>query len=287
MRRLSPSIFSRGLLFGLFLLLATSVLAQNPANLVQNNGFEIATNGAPAQWQYCANGATEHDVTHDLARNAAEGSSCLRLASHSTKHAHVWMKQVVAVEAGVPYQFTCQAKGFPNTDNIDYEVSTGFEFFDAAGNWLGYKGGANVAYRKGLYPSATVAPVTAWKKFSTQVIPPLGCAKLGIRLTLESDGAAEAYFDDLALTRPAQTVQQMLELTAPTIPVYVIAQHPVTAMGVTLTPDWRLDDAETMRSSERMRICLNGLWAFQPAASVTMPASIKKAYLVSGFAARA
>lgn len=49
------------------------------------------------------------------------------------------------------------------------------------------------------------------------------------------------------------------------IPTYQVALAPVSLEQVTLTPDWSYPGAYRQRSATREKICLNGLWAFQPA----------------------
>ena len=173
----------------------------------------------------------------------------------------VWFYQKVPVQPGFEYELSFEARGWGGDD---YAVIALCAFLGTGDAWIGHKDLVKVSCRAPGWPTATVPAVREFRTYRATVSPPPGTKSVIVRLDLRGKSISEADFRKIRFTAPALTMKEFLERSPAPLPVFKIETKPVSANGVTLTPDWSLDDAEKSDSSCRQQICLNGLWAIQP-----------------------
>ncbi len=175
---------------------------------------------------------------------------------------HVWWRQRVAAAPGDVYHLAFEARG---KGEEDHSVYVGVDFLDANGKFISFKEIKKVAYRNPKFPGTTVPDVNNWQPFAEDFTVPLDAHYFSVRLALEGGAPAEAAFRHVSVRRRSVPLPEVLGRLPPQIPVQKISLGPVESAGTRLTPNWQLAGAEVITSKARSRVCLNGLWAIQPA----------------------
>ena len=254
----------------LFLMKTPNVIGEERnelTNILVNGNLSAGNDQQVPAWSFEQNkpeGKIEKGITRD---KTAQNYLFIRKEDSGT-HDHTWWRQMCDVNEGQKYHLTFQSQGYGKSD---YGVYAGAAFVGENGRWIGFELIKTVASRSSKYPSVNTEEVRKWKEFEGNVTPPPGTRKIILRLGLDAISPSEAYFKDIKLTTSPRTVVQVLETAPLNLPHYDISLNPVTADGITLTPDWNLQGAETSQSAARFRVSLNGLWAVQPATSNIPP----------------
>jgi beta-galactosidase len=175
---------------------------------------------------------------------------------------HVWWRQRHEADEGGVFRLSFEARG---TGEEDHSIYGGVDFLGPDGKVAGFQEIRKVCYVNPKFPKATLPDVPEWKTFEGDFVVPRGAAFYSVRLALGASAPAEAGFRNVVVTKAAVPLNEALERLPEEIPIQAIPQGPVRAAGVTLTPNHKLEGAERVQSQTRERICLNGLWAIQPA----------------------
>jgi beta-galactosidase len=213
-----------------------------------------------SQWEF-----TSGSVKGIIEKNIEPGDHGTEITirkADTTAHDHVWWRQKLSADGGDAYHLSLEAKG---TGVADHRIYVGVDFLSSDGKFAGFKQIGNVCYDVVKIPSATVPDVKDWTSFEGNFTVPRGASDLSIRLALDATGPAEADFRNVVLTKTSVPVMAVLDRLPDEIPVEQISLKPVSAEGITLKPNWELRGAEVVESKTRTRVCLNGLWAIQPA----------------------
>jgi len=208
------------------------------------------------EWKFQV-GTQEGKLEHSERPGGAEGTELhVAKVGEAGPHDHGWWTHEAGGVEGEIYDYKFEALGSGDTGR--FGISAGVEFVSPDGRQLEFKRLASIA-------TGTTAPVTEWKIFTGRFVMPRNADRFRFRFSLDAWVPAKAAFRNVSVTRTAVPLADLLKSTPESIPVFEIPLGPVTASGVTLTPDWNLDGAETERSRARQEISLNGLWAIQPA----------------------
>ncbi len=211
----------------------------------------------PAEWQV----NLPKSSSLDWGVGEADGRRFLYLRSPGEVHA--WWTQEFPGSAGDSYRLTWEARGFGPGE--EYNIYVGAGYVGAARKWLGFTQLQTIARASKKWPNVAKPAVEKWKTFESSFTLPPGTVSFGLRFGLGASSPAQAEFRSIKLVRTSQTVEEALQQAPEKIPVEEIRLLPVSANGVTLTPDWTNTGAQTDSSATRLRLCLNGLWAIQPA----------------------
>ncbi|PAW78040.1 MAG: hypothetical protein B9S32_09135 [Verrucomicrobia bacterium Tous-C9LFEB] len=175
---------------------------------------------------------------------------------------HVWWSQKLEAEKGGVYHLSFEAKA---SGEEDHSVYVGVDFLDQNGKFIGFKELRKICYINPKFPGATIPDVTDWKIFESDFTVPREAGFMSVRLALGGSTPVEVSYRKIAVNKAAVPVAEVLDQLPTEIPVQTIALDPVSAEGITLTPNWKRQGAEVIESKVRSRFCLNGLWAIQPA----------------------
>lgn len=228
------------------------------ANLLQNSDLVVNEKGTLQEWYFKPGNlpvAAQKGV-------GEEGGSRHLYVKSSAASLHGWWGQEIAVSGGDSYTLGWEAKA---TGGEEYDAFVGVEFLDASRKWISYANLKTVARNSAKWLSANVPPVKDWQKFEAKFTVPATAVYVRLRLGLGSESAAEAYFRKIALEKTSSSVSEILAQAPGEIPRFSFPLQEVEANGVKLLPDWSSKEAEFTRSPSRWRLCLNGLWAIQPA----------------------
>ncbi|MDR1281599.1 MAG: hypothetical protein LBK99_12345 [Opitutaceae bacterium] len=199
----------------------------------------------------------------------------LRRTAAGTTVAHLWWGHTRATRPGETWHLRYEARARPlassddgggggGGDDGEYNAYVNVTWQGMDRQWLGAQPLHTIARHSVRWPNASRPAVPDWKTFDVTFTPPATATALGIRLAIDNTGASEAAFRNITLRKVGCTVEETLACLPEKIPVYRIPARPVTANGVTLTPDWTLDGAPVTRSATRFKVPLNALWAIQP-----------------------
>lgn len=200
-------------------------------------------------------GVTEGTIEHEITDSVAGPELEIRKLG-SGPHDHSWWYQETNVVEGAIYDYAFEARG--SGDDGRFGISAGVEWVSAEGGYIGFE-------RLDSITNGKSKPLKKWKAFRGSFVVPRKVERLRLRFSLDAWVPAQAAFRNVSITRAAQPLAELLERTPDRLPVFNIPLGPVAASGVTLTPDWHLAGTETLASETRQRICINTLWAIQPA----------------------
>ncbi len=241
------------LLFAFFLPLA----AAEAPNMMKNPRFEQT----PLDWQFRVMEGNKGKISWKIIEDSSVAGKTLHLSTAEnevTKDGN-WMSQTVTVKPQFKYVLEFSVKAFAHNNDLDHSVSAGAAFLTGTGGWISYKSFQGYAKYSEKWKSKSPGK-NQWERVKYEFTTPPGAEKVMIRLNISGAGA-EAFFADFKLTSPTDTTADKLDEAA--IPAAFNARlRPVSAAGITLTPDWTLADAEKLQSRTREQLCLNGLWAF-------------------------
>ena len=258
-----------------------SVLHAQPSpepgrNLLPDAGLSTVANDPASNWKFIR-GKPEGGVVWG-ARACKEDPSITELfirKDDAGTHDHCWWAPQIPAAEGMEYHLAFQAK---SSGSGDHGVFAGVDFLGNEGAPVQFLELSTVAYASTKWVGAKVEDPANWKTFEAKFTIPRGVKSLRLRFGLDAVTPAECEFRNIVLTMPSVPLASVLELAPAAIPVFAIPCAPVSAAGVTLTPDWRTEGAEIRRSATRLELCLNGLWAVQPAVSGQPPAADDWAY---------
>lgn len=246
----------------LLLLCTAAALASAEVNLLKNPRFETTgKSGRPAVWQLRLNPENRGKISCELLSDPAMPGKVLHLATPPgdvLKDGN-WMFQPVPVQPQRKYVLEFRAKAFAHDAGLDHSVNVGVSFQTADGGWISYKILSAFAKHSDKWKNSKIVGRNEWRQVRCEFTTPPRTGIAGLRLNISGAGA-EAFFADFRLTAPEQTTRQVLE-RVPVPAEFKVKLVPVSAAGVTITPDWSIADAETVSSATRSRLCLNGLWA--------------------------
>ncbi|MFZ2657647.1 MAG: hypothetical protein WAX69_22125 [Victivallales bacterium] len=214
-------------------------------------------------WRFDANGAGTA-VNSEIVDGAVTGKRCLHISIPTGCEASSWWCQEIKTLPGASYTLSMKAKARVGHDDLDFVAATMVYFRDKDGKWLSHKDIATVGARQAKW-SQSIPATNEWKSIQVSFTPPASTRVIGVRVALSGRGSVDAWYDEVALTTPPSPVADILAAAPDSLPHYDIPLGPVSASGVTLNPDWSNSDAATWSSGIRHKLCLNGLWAVQPA----------------------
>ncbi len=259
------------------LLLALAVAAFATDNMVANPRFEErAKNGAPVAWQFKTAAGNKDKISYEVISDPAVKGKVLHISTikdEVTKDGN-WMFQMANVKPQNKYVLEFDVKAFAHNNELDHSVNAGVSFHTAENGWISYKILGGFAKHSDKWKNNKTIGENKWKRVKFEFTTPPLAEKVGIRLNVSGAGA-EAFFADFKLSSPFETVAGYLDRAA--VPAeFKVDLRPVSAAGITVTPDWSLNDAEKVVSATRSRVCLNGLWAFMiPGKDGKLPENIK------------
>ncbi|MDR1284399.1 MAG: hypothetical protein LBK99_26840 [Opitutaceae bacterium] len=241
-----------------------------PASLATSDTGNVLAHG---KWQFkvgvregkieSAQPPSPPSLSGQSAGTVVSGSELQIRKSGSGPHDHAWWMQEADTIGGEIYNFAFQAKGSGAEGR--FGISAGVEFLSGDGKHLAFRRLVGIT-------GGTLPAVENWKDFSGRFTVPHNAEKFRLRFSLDAWVPAEASFRNITASKAAVPLAELLGRAPAGIPVYEIPQNPVTANGVTLTPDWHGEGADQAHSATRSRLCLNGLWAIRPD-SVSSPDS--------------
>lgn len=243
----------------------------SPASSPPTPSSAAVSDNIAGDWKLYRPSNTPESAT-GISQQDSSGNQILILRKTATdaQDAHFWWTHSRSGQGGEIWKIRYEARAWPlNDDGGEYNVYAGVGFTDSTGKWISFTTLETIARHSVRWPNASKPAVPEWKHFESNFTLPPNTGNFGIRLGLGATGAAEAGFRNIIIEKASTTVSATLESLPNQIPVFKIAATPVSANGVTLTPDWTLDGAPVIHSATRARVPLNALWAIQPTDAIT------------------
>lgn len=184
-------------LFGAACLLLGAGLShgQNQPNLLKNGDLVQGGEGEnPPNWTFSAwnlpNDADESAKIEYGLFTDEEGVRGLRIASKRNDQTFVWWQQEIPAEGGAAYVLKFRAKGTKGEGGTkSYAgMAATFHFLNAEGKFLGAERLVVVEFSD------------TWEDYEARMTIPEEAAKMGVRLSLQGNMEAEAFFTGVVLS---------------------------------------------------------------------------------------
>ena len=240
-------------------------------NLVTNGGAENGSEG----WEFIFISTPPNNSTSDI---AAGVSALGKNSFHFEKKAPgmiAWAKKNIPAEPNSKYVFSVKAKG---SGKLGFGLGAVVIAKDARDEWIGKPvASITIMHHRDDHPEwdKNADGLTDFTFFTQELTAPPQTDHFEIWLSSNGGDKGEAWFDDVTLVkvkRPEvilKTSQKKLN-HSPNVP----------GQDVGNTSDWDLDHAWKQETTTQEKICLNGLWKFQPELQFgKQPAENEWAYL--------
>lgn len=227
-------------------------------NIVENGSFEQGREINVPGWVFYAGKNLQGTLEKGISDDAVEGKQSLSIVLREGQ-THVWWSQRLPAHSQKDYQISLSAKADVNP-GADYHLGATCCFKDGDGKWIGAKKIIEVGQDQKDWPDYRKAASKQWTRFNGRFTTPPNTAEIELRLGLGArDGSTlTVLYDDVKLTTSGSEPEDSLGDSPRQIQPDM--QMPV----LPLQASWEIKKAQRVQSATRDRICINGLWRFQP-----------------------